>query len=88
MIDHMSQPELTGEQQAALNENDGFIQGAGYVLISQGKYREMMGVGGDAELAAFLAEIDAAMRELRAGQTISLAEAERRLDERYGILAD
>lgn len=81
----MNQPELTSEQQTALNENDGFVRGSAYVLISKSKYYEMMGVGSDEELAASLADIDAAMRELKAGQTIPLEMAKQRLDEKYGV---
>lgn len=84
ILSSMSQPKLTTEQQAALNEHDGFVRGPAYVLISKSKYREMMGVGDDDEMAASLAGIDAAMRDLKAGQTIPLAEVKQRLDEKYG----
>lgn len=81
----MSQPELTVEQREALNQNGGIVQGSSYVLISAEKYRELMGVETDKELAASLQAIDEAMEQLKSGQTIPLDEAKRRLDEKYGV---
>jgi hypothetical protein len=78
-------PELTHEQSEALQKNHGFLRGSSYVLISIDKYREMMGVGSDDELARSLEAIDDAMADLNAGNTISLEEAQRRLNEKYGV---
>ena len=81
----MTQPELTSQQQEALQQNHGFVQGPSYVLMSIDVYREMMGVGSDAELAESLAAIDEGMADVRAGRTLSLEEAIRQLNEKHGI---
>ena len=81
----MSEPELTTLQREALERNRGFVQGESYVLMSIDVYREMMGVGRDEELAASLAAIDEGMQDVNAGRTISLEEAVRRLNEKYGV---
>jgi hypothetical protein len=78
-------PELTIEQREALEKNQGFVQGPSYVLMSIEMYRELMGVGSDADLADSLAAIDEGMADVRAGRTMSLDEAIRRLNEKYGV---
>lgn len=81
----MSTPELTSEQQSALQHNHGFVQGGSYVLMTVDMYREMMGVGTDAELAESLSAINAAMQEIEAGRSLTLEEAQQKLDSRYGV---
>lgn len=81
----MSEPELTHQQREALDRNEGFVRGESYVLMSIDRYREVMGVGRDEELAESLAAIDEGMADVNAGRTISLEEAVRRLNEKYGV---
>jgi hypothetical protein len=81
----MTQPELTIQQEEALASNHGFVHGPSYVLMSIDVYREIMGVGSDAELAESLAAIDEGMADIHAGRTLSLEEAVRRLNEKYGV---
>lgn len=81
----MNSPELTTSQEQALSQNHGFVQGSSYVLMSVNVYRELMGVGSDADLADSLQAIDEAMQDAAAGRTLSLDEARRKLDEKYGV---
>lgn len=78
-------PELTDEQRQALEESHGCVLGASYVLMSKDVFRQTMGVADDHELAASLAAIQEAMKDLQAGRTIPLDEAKRRLDAKYGV---
>lgn len=78
-------PDLTHEQQQALDEHGGFLQGSAYVLMSMDVFRSTMGVDSDQELAASLQAIREAMADLAAGRSIPLAEAQRQLDEKYGV---
>jgi hypothetical protein len=78
-------PDLTQEQQQALNEHDGFVQGPAYVLMSMDVFRNTMGAASDAELQASLKAIQEAMADLAAGRTIPLAEARRQLEVKYGV---
>jgi hypothetical protein len=70
-------PNLTQEQQQALDEHDGFVQDPAYVLMSMDVFRNTMGVASDDELQASLRAIHEAVADLAAGRTIPLAEARR-----------
>ena len=78
-------PELTSEQQQALEEGHGFVRGSSYVLMSIDVFRKTMGVETDEQLAGSLKAIDDAMADLQAGRAIPLNEAKQRLDEKYGV---
>ena len=81
----MTQPTLTTEQQQALEQSHGFFRGSSYVLMSLDRYRELMGVGTDEELASSMQAIAEAMQDFDAGRSIPLEEAQRRLDQKYGV---
>jgi hypothetical protein len=78
-------PNLTQEQQQALDAHDGFVQGPAYVLMSMDVFRNTMGVTSEEELQASLRAIQEAMADLAAGRAIPLAEARRQLEEKYGV---
>ena len=60
---------LSTELQQALDDNRGFVQGSSYVLMSIDLYRDMMGVGSDAELAVAVKAIEEALADVEAGRT-------------------
>jgi hypothetical protein len=78
-------PNLTQEQQQALDDHEGFLQGTSYVLMSMDVFRSTMGVTSDEELQASLRAIHEAMADLAAGRTIPLSEAQRQLEDKYGV---
>lgn len=82
-------PRINQELDKALNEQHGFVQAEGadgkVIVMSMQVYRQMMGVGSDDELAASLKAIDQAVADLDAGRGVSLEEARRRLDKKYGV---
>jgi hypothetical protein len=78
-------PDLTQEQQQAVDEHDGFVQGPAYVPMTMDVFRNTMGVETDAELQASLRAIHEAMADLAAGRAIPLAEARRQLEDKYGV---
>lgn len=81
----MDSLELTTAQQIALEQNHGFVQGRSYVLMTTDLYRELVGVGSDDEFTESLEAVNQAMQDIQAGRTIPLAEASRRLDEKYDV---
>lgn len=81
----MDTPNLSEELQQALKQEHGCVKRSSYVLMSIDVYRKTMGVESDEELAASLKAIGQAMQELEEGRGIPLDEAQRRLDEKYGI---
>ena len=60
---------LSTELQQALDDNRGFVQGPSYVLLSIDLYRDMMGVGSDAELTASIEAIEEGLADIGAGRT-------------------
>ncbi len=62
-------PELTHDQKEALNQGHGFVCGPSYVLMTTELYREMMGVGSDAEMNASLRAIQRGLADVQAGRT-------------------
>jgi len=65
----MKNPDLTAEQQQALDANQGCLQGKGYILMSINVFRDTMGVGSDEELAASLKAIGQGHADVQAGRT-------------------
>ena len=79
------QPDLTTEQQQALQQNDGFVRGSSYILMTVDMYREMMGVGSDDEIQKSLAAIEEGLQDVEAGRTHSTDAVFQELDDQYGI---
>lgn len=69
----MINPRLTEEQRRALDLSHGLLEvdeeGRKYVLMSMEVYRDMMGVGTDAELSASLEAIKEGLTDIDAGRT-------------------
>ncbi len=59
-------------------------QNGDHVVMSAQVFRDMMGVGDDAEFAASIAALKESLAQEAAGQTISLQEAKQRLADKYG----
>lgn len=73
------EPHLTPETEAAVDAQDGGpLPLAGehsrYVVMRMDVYRELMGVGSDAEFAASVAAIREGLADVRAGRTRSARE--------------
>ena len=79
-------PELTKQQQQALDDHQGFIRGSSYVLMSIDVFRRTVGIDDEAEeRTATLEAVDEAMGQLQAGQGIPLDEFKRRLNKKHGL---
>jgi len=65
----MSDIELTDEQRTGLAASQGCVQGEGYVLMSTEVFRQTMGVGTAAKLAASLKAIEEGQADVTAGRT-------------------
>ncbi len=78
-------PELTKEQQQALEQNHGFVQGPSYVLMSIDMFRNTMGVESDDEMAASLKAIEEGLADVDAGHTKPMDQVFRELDDKYGV---
>ena len=84
-IDGMK-PELTSAQQQALIENDGFVRGSSYVLMSIDVFRRTCGIEDEEqERREALLAIDEAVEQFEAGKGIPLSEFEQRLNEQHGL---
>ena len=81
----MNEPHLTQEQQQALQEKHGFVQGSTYVLMSTHVFREMMGVGTDKEMSASLEALEEGIADVEAGRTLPSEQVFRELDQKYGV---
>ena len=81
----MNQPDLTTEQQQALKQSHGFVQGASYVLMTVDLYREMMGVGSEDEMQKSVAAIEEGLQDVEAGRTRSMDAVFQELDDKYGV---
>lgn len=66
-------PQLTDEQRQALEQHHGMLQvdeyGRKYILMSMEVYRELMGVGTDAELQSSLKALETGLADIEAGRT-------------------
>jgi hypothetical protein len=80
----MNEPNLTKEQEQALNAQNGFVQGTSYVLMAVDMYNKVLGVD-DTELTAALADITSSLEDIEAGETLSMNEAKVKLDQKYGV---
>lgn len=80
---------LTDEQRRAVDEHRGFLEVEGgesvYVVMSMQAYREMMGVGSEAEYRASLEAIREGLADIDAGRTRPLDDFFQDLDRRHGI---
>jgi hypothetical protein len=81
----MTEPQLTKEQEQALDAQHGFVQGSSYVLMTKSAYREMMGVGTDEELAESLKAIAEGLADVAAGRTTPMDQVFRELHAKYGV---
>jgi len=81
----MNQPDLTTEQQQALQQGHGFVQGASYVLMTVDLYRDMMGVGSADEMQKSVAAIEEGLQDVEAGRTRSMDAVFQELDDKYGV---
>jgi hypothetical protein len=84
----MIQQELTEQQRQAV-EQHGFLElesaGSAYVLMSMQVYRDMMGVGSEAEYQASLAAVREGLADVEAGRTQPAEDFFREFDRRHGI---
>lgn len=81
-------PELTETQRQAVDQHHGFLEveggGTTYVVMSMQVYREMMGVGSEAEYQASLAAVREGLADVEAGRTRPMGEFFDELDHRQG----
>lgn len=72
-------PRLTEEQRRALDQSHGLLEveedGRKHVLMSMEVYRDIMGVGTDAELSASLEAIQEGLADIDAGRTRPFRDA-------------
>jgi PHD/YefM family antitoxin component YafN of YafNO toxin-antitoxin module len=80
---------LTDEQTQAVDEHDGFLEveggGAVYVLMSMQVYREMMGIGSEAEYRASIEAIREGLADVEAGRTRPIDDFFQDLDGKHGL---
>jgi hypothetical protein len=80
---------LTEEQRHAVDQQHGFLEveggGAVYVVMSMQVFREMMGVGSEAEYQASLEAIRAGLADVAAGRTRPINDFFRDLDRTHDI---
>lgn len=84
----MSQPLITAEMESVIQQQHGGpvqVGGSGgtYVLMSLDVFRDLMGVGTDADFAASVAEIESGHRAALAGQSRPLRDALDELGRRH-----
>lgn len=82
-------PRLTDQQRQAVDQEHGFLEvesaGETYVLMSMQMYRNMMGVGTEAEYQASLRAIREGLADVEAGRTRPAAEFFSEFDQQHGI---
>jgi PHD/YefM family antitoxin component YafN of YafNO toxin-antitoxin module len=80
---------LTDEQRHAVDEHHGFLEVEGgeavYVVMSLQVYREMMGVGSEAEYHASIDAIREGLEDVEAGRTRSVEDFFQDLDRKHGL---
>jgi len=81
----MNQPDLTAEQQHALQQGHGFVRGASYVLMTADRYREMMGGGSEDEMQKSVAAVEQGLQDVEAGHTHSMDAIFQELDDKHGV---
>jgi hypothetical protein len=81
--------QLTDEQRHAVDQHHGFLEVEGgeatYVVMSMQAFREMMGVGSDAEYRASVTAIRQGLADVEAGRTRPIADFFEDLDRKYGV---
>ncbi len=55
-----------------------------YVVMSMAMYREMLGLGGDEDFRQSVADLQASLAQAAAGETISLENVRKKLNDKYG----
>lgn len=82
-------PRISSELDQALTRQNGFVQADGadgkVIVMSLRVYREMLGIGTDAELEESLKAIEEGTADIEAGRTIPMEQVFRELDEKYGV---
>ena len=82
-------PKLSNDLQQAVQQNHGFTEaeadGAKFVVMSMDFYRDMMGVGSDAELQDSLRAIDEGIADVAAGRTKPADQFFAEFDEQHGL---
>ena len=80
---------LTTEQRQAVDQHHGFLEveggGAIYVLMSMQVFREMMGVGSEAEYQASIEAIREGLADIEAGRTRPIDDFFRDLDGKHDV---
>lgn len=80
---------LTNEQQQAVDQHHGFLEveggGTVYVLMSMQVFREMMGVGTEAEYQTSIEAIREGLADVDAGRTRPINDFFQDLDRKHGI---
>jgi hypothetical protein len=80
---------LTEKQRQAVDEHHGFLEveagGTTYVVMSMQLFREMMGVGSDAEYHASLKAVAEGLADVEAGRSRPMDEFFRQFDRKHGI---
>lgn len=81
--------QLTDEQRRAVDQHHGFLEveggGAVYVVMSMQVFREMMGVGSEAEYRASVDAIREGLADVEAGRTRPVADFFEDLDRKHGV---
>ena len=82
-------PHLTDEQRQAVDSHHGFVEleagGTSYVLMSSDVFRQLMGVGSEAEYQASLAAVEEGLADVEAGRTRPMNEFFQEFDRRHGL---
>jgi hypothetical protein len=82
-------PELSNDIERAVEQNHGCLQVRGqrseYVVMSIQAFRELMGVGSDAQLADSMDAVDQGLADVDAGRTQPVEAFFQEFDARHGI---
>jgi len=77
--------DLTEAQKAALEKNQGILQGDSFVILSMERYKEVLGGISDEELAVSVQFIKQAMQDIDDGKGVSMSVARHRIAEKHGL---
>lgn len=77
--------DLTEAQKAALEKNQGILQGDSFVILSMERYKEVLGGISDEELAESVQFIKQAMQDIDDGKGVSMSVARQRIAEKHGL---
>ena len=81
----MNELRLPGDLAQALADGDGFVRGDGFVLMSLDVFQDRMGDESAEEFEATVAALREGLADIAAGRTVSMEEAWKELDEKYGV---